>query len=351
MRTVRLACLVAATLWVQLHTVLAFLYLEEVASIPRYAIALLVFQSASLLAVLPLVSAHPAVSRSSTLIGLAACVPLVQYLNATALGSGAITGYGNWAAGGLSVILASLAFRGHFGLAIGAATGLIAAQTSVYFLAPGPEGFSIPRAVLLAVPPQVWILGAWAIRRILLRGDALVSAFSERASWDAVEAESDGWQATHRDRLAELNAEVIPFLRKVAGSQVDDPADAETAAELASKLRDNLGARAMLDEDVRVSLGAARKRGVRVSLSSEEIDADTTAPIRRVLVALLGLPALRALTARVTRDAYATFVLTGELHLDTVRHLIAVEVAPGPFEVVDLDSACFVTIPLTKRDS
>ncbi|MGL5826217.1 MAG: hypothetical protein ACRCYU_15595 [Nocardioides sp.] len=291
---VRLACVIAGCLWVGLHVFLGVLYREAAADKDRmYWSAMALLVASSLVAMAPLLSQRPVWDSTPVIWALTAAVPIVQAANATALQPGSLTGYANWAAGGLGVILASLAFRGHLPLALFAAAGLTASQTYVYFLRPGSDGFLVAKAALLAVPPQVWIAGSWAMRRAIRRSLAAAHSLDARAL-DGHIPESE-----HDVRFLELVAEVMPLLRR-ASKPTLEPDDRETAAMLATQLRDTLAARALMTSETMTSIRRARSHGIRVTVASRGLDEATAAALRDALTACLRLPDLHAVTLRAS---------------------------------------------------
>jgi len=211
------------------------------------------------------------------------------------------------------VILAALVLRGHGLSGLIGGAGLVVVQTSLYAAAPGPGGFEPATTLLLALPPQLWLLASWGVRRLLRAADALTGELNFRAASSASDAAAQGhWVDVRADRLGELEASVLPFLMGVAEGRHTGVDARDRANGLALALRDGLRARALLDGPVRQAVADARARGVLVSLASDPESGTVSDSVRALLPEVLSLPGLRSLSLRVSADPPGfTCVLTG----------------------------------------
>lgn len=177
-----------------------------------------------------------------------------------------------------------------------AAAALVAVQTLEYAAAPGPDGFVPATALVLALPPQLWLLASWGVRRLVRASDQLTRQLQTRAALSADDMVTSETRALLRsERLRELEVGVLPFLAAIADGHTHGAAAQQHAATLAMELRDSLRARALLDDTVRDAVAAARSRGIRVSLTSDLEYGVLAEAARRVLPDVLALPGLRSL--------------------------------------------------------
>ncbi len=308
---VRWALLVAAAIWVILHVVLGLLSTAHVRHPVLYGTCLAAYLVLAAIAVAPLVGEVGV--RRWAVVSLLLGGPFIELLSLHALYDGGAFGYANWAAGGVSVFIPALVFRGvPVGWVALSAVGVITAQTVICVARPGAGGLDLTALVMLAVPPQLWFAASWAIRRILLRRYALTARLASRAHRESATADRELWAREQQLRRAELR-EVLNFLVLVRDGLALDVGVRRQAAELARSHRDALRARALLDPQVRAAVGAARARGVVVALSSERSEADSMARVvRRLLPGLLQIEALTKLTVRIISSGDEAIVVLGQ---------------------------------------
>jgi len=344
-------CLAAATLWVALHVTLGILYVDQVRDLRLFVLALGLFLLLSAAAVRPLL--RPAVSESrNALVTLAVGAPAVELISLLALNDGGATSYANWAAGGTGLLLGALVFRSAGRLAFGSSICVIAIQTGIYAARPGPSEIDIPTAVLLAVPPQLWLAASWGLRWTLRHSEALALLLESRAAAANLAGATIEQAANERaSRFAELEREVLPYLRAITNdSMPESDAARRQARELTAKLRDGLRARGLLDDSVRESLTAARARGIRVSLSSEPEAHRTAEGVRAALPALLQLPGLNSLTVRVLGEPGTSSVLaSGSISQAEVANALSLAFdGTAAINIAKADDAVLASITLRK---
>ena len=321
----RTACAVGAAVWIGLHVTLGVLYLEYAAQPVPYLWGLVLLLVGTVAAVRPLWSrGGPRALGTATLVLLP---PVVETINVISLQPGAVVSYANWAAGATGVILASLVFTKHGWLGCLSGAAVIIAQVTAYFLAPPPGGASVTAAVLVSVPPQLWLLGAWAVRRVLSNAEQVAQSYRSRAAVEAAAGNEQAAQLLIRsERLSELETDVLPFLTLVATATVVDDAMMRRAQSLSAVLRDGLRARALLDTTVREIVDRLRQDGVRILLSSDAEEGALVDAVRAVLPAFLSRPGLTSLVLRVTEaPAAATLIME---HADGVSRQIDLPTLP-----------------------
>jgi hypothetical protein len=335
---------VGAAVWVGLHVTLAVLFLEHVAHLVPYLCALVILLAGTTVAVQPLWSQGPPHAvRTAMLVVLP---PVIETMNVASLESGTVVTYANWAAGATGVMLASLVFTRHGRLGCLSGAGVVIAQLTAYVLDPPTGGASVTAAVLVSVPPQLWLLGAWGVRRVLSGADRVAHDYRARAAVEAAAGIEQVAQLHIRDeRLRELEAEVLPFLTSVATATAVDEAMMRRAATLSAVLRDGLRARALLDATVREIVTRLRQDGVSILLSSDTDAGPLVDAVRAALPSFLARPGLISLVLRVTgTPAAATLIMEHDestagpdLALPTLPHwLSATSTHLGATLVVEL---------------
>jgi len=253
---------------------------------------------------------------AATAAVVVAC-PTFAVLNLVAIRPEDLSGYANIASGSAGLVLAGLVMHARTGAAVVAGVALVVAQTVVVVVAPGP--FDLLTAVYMAVPPELWLVGAIAVRWLLRGGDLLVAELDQRREVLLDEAPARAaWEAERAARLDGLERTVIPFLEHVAQGRADE-ADRARASGLAVVLRDDLRARHLLDATVREAVAAARTRGVAVTLAAEGDPGTVEDVVRRALPAVLAQPGLTDVSVRVLPDGTAL----GVLHASAVDEVAA----------------------------
>ncbi|MCW2758862.1 MAG: hypothetical protein JWO46_2608, partial [Nocardioidaceae bacterium] len=187
---IRTSALVAAVAWTGLHLALAVLSFDQVRHPLPYVAALALCGVGVLWTIRPLLG-EPARFPDLPVWLMAASVPVVELLDVSSLDPGAVNGYANWPAGATGVLLAGLVLRRRGWWAIFATVGLVAVQTVGYLRSPaGDVQLAVP--VLLAFPSELWLLGSWAVRRLMQRADRVAVEFRLRAARDAAAALAGG---------------------------------------------------------------------------------------------------------------------------------------------------------------
>lgn len=154
-------------------------------------------------------------------------------------------------------------------------------------------------AALSAVTPVV--LGTVISRAVIRLGDVVSRANRERDLAAAATAARGAREAWHATRVADLGAEVLPFLSAVAHGSADhrDPQVRELARAMEQAARDELHLPGVLTRDVRTVLHRARAAGCTVRIQNTGADADADLVCRLVATALGSGPVPRELVLSV----------------------------------------------------
>ncbi|MEZ0490940.1 hypothetical protein AB2L28_01650 [Kineococcus sp. TBRC 1896] len=310
MTRVQRACLLGAVIWLFSHgPLVALLSLHQHQHRrPWLAVAaLLVVLAVSAAAVRPLLGGPIELSRRAAL-AMAAVVPLSGLAVTPFLDEGLWRTYGNWWPGLTQIVVAALVLRRRPLVALAAelaAAGVLAACVSSSDL---PN-----RAVTFAAlnqPALVWFTAGVGVRLLFDRTARDVARYAaDEGASVAERAATVARSRSARQRREDLEHSVVPLLRRVALTDPGEPSWptlSRAALTLERRLRDDLRARDLLDEDVRVALRRARERGCEVDVvddrrrpaggDDDAAGTDFTAGLRRLLA-----PALDACgTARVT---------------------------------------------------
>ncbi|WP_159083301.1 ATP-binding protein [Streptomyces sp. P3] len=152
-------------------------------------------------------------------------------------------------------------------------------------------GESVAKAVPALFAPALGVGMGLAIGQTVARlGAAVMRANAERAASAAVESARQAREAVHRRRLADLDEEILSFLRRTASGDLSPQASQirVRARMLDLAVRDELHLPGALGRSTRELLGAARAEGCVVTIQS---DADHPPPpdlLRRLLTCALG---------------------------------------------------------------
>ena len=272
------------------------------------------------MALAPLVQRREPRLSASVAWALAAVAVLVTAVVQSSLTPAGLAGYANWPMGGMSPLLAAIILRHRVEAAVTAAVGMGVVNAVNVHRALGTAELDLAHGVAVTLPPLVWCLGAYFVRRALDRAALMTDAYRRRAAEaEAMEQVASAVQRADDERRAELQASVAPLLQEIgAGSGPVPEPDRLRAMLVASSLRDDLAARSLLTTALQVEISSARARGGSVTLScdlpevsTDEPDSGGLVPLtQRVLHDLLGdLDAGRALTCRVTGEPPATVLV------------------------------------------
>ncbi|WP_189892466.1 sensor histidine kinase [Streptomyces xantholiticus] len=171
----------------------------------------------------------------------------------------------------------------------------------VILVAADPPAAATPTgAVAMALPamlaPAMGVVMGLVIRRTLVTlGGAVLDAHRHRMVVVATESAARARAVQHRRRLAEIDEQVLPFLRSVATGETHDPGALRGRADrLAQSIRDELHLPGVFDRPLRELVGGARESGCVVTVHAHaDLDvppvdaAARTALVRSVLSAAL----------------------------------------------------------------
>ncbi|MGI4896026.1 MAG: hypothetical protein ACRYF3_13025, partial [Janthinobacterium lividum] len=173
-------------------------------------------------------------------------------------------------------------------------------------------------------PAILWFTASLGIRTLFDRTAREVARFeADAGSAVAARATSAARADSARRRRADLGHSTVPLLRRVADSAPDDvgwPVLSRSAVLLERQLRDDLRARALVDDVVRSALLDARARGCRVDvLDDRPAGSAPVTPfvdtVRPVLAAALTACGTAHLTARLPpSEPRATLSVDGSTH-------------------------------------
>ncbi|MBF4161816.1 hypothetical protein [Nocardioides acrostichi] len=311
---VRTACLVAAGAWSVLHVTMALLSWELVDEPWLYLAALLGCGLVVVRMLMPLIDPRTRPLGRGEGLMVVAAIGLIEAADLASLHPGELQTYANWAQGWTALLIAVLVLRGRPGHGALAAVTQMGVQVTYLLLEHGVV-VSLSDVAQASVAALLWFLGSWGIRSVVQPADRLASRLLGRAVASAGDQVVLGeWVAVREQRVRELEADVLPFLRSVSSGAVS-PADAALQASLLSaRLRDDLRARVLLDAGVREALVRARARGAVVRLSaSTPLDPGRAATGRAVALCVLGGSDVDDVTLRVTPDRLTVAVEGADL--------------------------------------
>jgi hypothetical protein len=311
--------LAAAVAWIALHVARALVFPEENQEPLLLGVCLALALAAHGVALAPLVQRREPRLSASVAWVLATVAVLVTAVVQSSLTPAGLAGYANWPMGGMSPLLAAVMLRHRIEAAVTGAVGMGVVNAVNVHRALGTAEVDLAHGVAVTLPPLVWCLGAYFVRRALDRAALMTDAYRRRAAEAvAMEQVASAVQRADDERRAELQTYVAPLLQEVGGGHGAVPEqDRRRAVLVASSLRDDLAARSLLTTALHVEISSARARGGSVTLSCDlpdlmtDASADGLVPLtQRVLHHLLGeLGAGRALTCRVTGEPPATAVV------------------------------------------
>ncbi|WP_432491893.1 hypothetical protein [Kineococcus gypseus] len=300
------ACATGAALWLLSHALLPAVLGRGQGRAPVLAaLALVAVLVASALVLRPL-RGGPTALRAPAAWAAAAVVPLSGLAIMPFLPVEAWRTYANWWPGGTQVLVAALVVRRRRGPALAAELASAALVTAVVLRA----GASDPwvRIAALNQPALLWFSASVGVRVLLDRTAREVQRYEAQAARAAAATAATAARAdSARQRRADLDEGALPLLRKVAVAGAHDEAGwaqlPRAAVGVERRLRDDLRARALLDEEVRARLRAARARGCTVDVVDDRAarggDERFLAGVRRVLAAVLPLCADGTATLRL----------------------------------------------------
>lgn len=208
--------------------------------------------------------------HSRLLAATVACaVVLVAVLVSPFLRPSTVPGYANWWPGGTAPILAALCIRGHTrcGLAVVAATGVLVTWISLHIGLDTGRGLSV--ALNTMVSPVIWAGLGLAIRALMDRAQR------------SIQASTAARLAANRQHTLTVEVEAQRQVDEAVISSLAGPALQQIAAipphfvtaeqrlewDLTGRaIRDELVARALLDDTSRAAARQARERGVLVRI-------------------------------------------------------------------------------------
>ncbi|GAB3616087.1 hypothetical protein GCM10027416_06440 [Okibacterium endophyticum] len=249
-----------AALFSVYHTVRGVLTLDRADSPWPSVVAIVVYLVATGCALWPV--SPTKVPLWVGVVGLVASIA-VPLLVTSQLDPAVNNGYATWHVASVGTLLTILAVRGHALLAwVG--VGFLLIQTIVW----GGPIVSVEVGVTGSV---MWVAVANVLTRSLARlakdADQLADAERRAAQW---QASQHAHENERRIRLAQTSRLAQPMLRKIVleGGELGE-AERSEARVLEASLRDEIRGRELLNDDVRASVLAARRRGATVSLLDE----------------------------------------------------------------------------------
>ncbi|WP_432484217.1 hypothetical protein [Kineococcus esterisolvens] len=306
MRGVQRACGVGAGLWLASHAVLpAALSLRTTRAPVLSLLAVTAVLGVSAVLLRPL-RGGPTWLGAGTAWAAAAVVPLSGLAVMPWLPPEAWRTYANWWPGATQVVVAALVVRRHWPAALAAELASATLITGAVLAAGVPDPWAWITA--LDQPALLWFSASVGARVLFDRTGREVERYEAAAARAAAEEAAAAARArSAAQRRADLDLWAVPLLRRVAAA---DPADDAGWAQLPRAalgvgrgLRDDLRARALLDEEVRTRLRAARARGCSVDVVDDRAvrgdDEGFLAGVRRVLAAVLPACADGTVTLRL----------------------------------------------------
>jgi len=328
------ACALGAALWLLTHgPLVAVLGLGDSRAPGLSLIAVVVVCAATVVLLRPLRGGPLTLSRrdawAAALVLPVSGLAVMPFLDAESWRT-----YADWWPGAGQVIVAALVVRRRPLAALAAELGG-AAVIAGCVLADGRDSGAAPDLVtILALnqPATLWLPAALGIRAVFDRTSRAVARYTADTGTAVAErAAADARAASARSRRADLEVTVVPLLERVAhgtpvGPTAAWPELARRARGLERQLRDDLGARAVLDAPLRAAVRGARSRGSTVEVVDDRRHPDDEGlltAVRPVLAGLLQACRGAAVTAR----------------LDPAGRVVTVAVEGGPSEVAEVAGA------------
>ncbi|MEW1958475.1 hypothetical protein [Kineococcus sp. NPDC059986] len=268
MTRVQRACLLGTVIWLFSHGPLVALLSLHQHRVPWLAVtALTAVLAVSAVAVRPLLGGPIEVSRRAA-VAMALVVPLSGLAVTPFLDESLWRTYGNWWPGLTQIVVAALVVRRRPLVALGAELA------SAAVLGVCVAGSDLPnRAVVFAAlnqPAIVWFSASLGVRLLFDRTARDVARYAaDEGASVAGRAATEARGRSARQRREDLEHDVVPLLRRVALSDPGVPTWptlSRAALTVERRLRDDLRARDLLDEDVRSALRRARDRGCEVDV-------------------------------------------------------------------------------------
>ncbi|GAB3467230.1 hypothetical protein AB1207_19000 [Kineococcus endophyticus] len=268
MTRVQRACLLGTVIWLFSHGPLVALLSLHQHRQPWLAVtALLAVLAVSAAAVRPLLGGPIELSRRAA-VAMAVVVPLSGLAVTPFLDESLWRTYGNWWPGLTQIVVAALVVRRRPFVA------LVAELASAAVLGACILSSDLPNpAVAFAAlnqPAIVWFSASVGVRLLFDRTARDVARYTVDEGVSVAErAATEARGRSARQRREDLEHDVVPLLRRVALTGPGEPVWptlSRAAVTVERRLRDDLRARELLDEDVRAALRRARDRGCEVDV-------------------------------------------------------------------------------------
>ncbi|MBN9178744.1 MAG: hypothetical protein J0I43_15435 [Microbacterium sp.] len=240
-------------------------------------------------------------------LAAAATVPNASWYAADA--SGRLEGYATWSLGAIGALGAIVMVRRR----------PVAAWACVFLAAVSAAAWIGPLDALAlgAVGAALWVgvaqLISWLMDRAARDTAQLTEAQREASEWLASQEGMRRERRTQVQRALAVAGPVLAHTIAVGGHL--DARERELARVAEATLRDELRGAALLDDDVRAALAAARSRGATVSVLDEggldEVDADARAELRAELAAVLDSARSERLYVRTSTHADVAVTVVG----------------------------------------
>lgn len=268
MTRVQRACLLGTVIWLFSHGPLVALLSLHQHRQPWLAVtALLAVLAASAAAVRPLLGGPIGLSRWAA-VAMAVVVPLSGLAVTPFLDESLWRTYGNWWPGLTQIIAAALVVRRRPVVALAAELASAAVIGACVLSSDLPN----PAVAFAALnqPAIVWFTASVGVRLLFDRTARDVARYTvDEGLSVAGRAATEARGRSARQRREDLEHDVVPLLRRVALTGPGEPVWptlSRAAVTVERRLRDDLRARELLDEDVRAALRRARDRGCEVDV-------------------------------------------------------------------------------------
>jgi len=326
------ACALGAVLWLLTHgPLVALLGLGDSHAPGLSLLAVVVVCAASAVLLRPLAGGPLTLSArdawAAALVLPASGLAVMPFLDAESWRT-----YANWWPGAGQVVVAALVVRRRPLAAVAAELGGAAVIAWCVLADARGRGTGPDLVTILALnqPATLWLPAALGIRVVFDRTSRAVARYAADTGTAVAErAAADARAASARSRRADLELTVVPLLERVAGTAPRAgawPELARRARAVERQLRDDLGARAVLDAPLRAAVRGARSRGSTVEVVDDRRRPDEegfVAAVRPVLAGALDACRGAAVTAR----------------LDPAGRLVTVAVEGSPSEVAEVAEA------------
>ncbi|WP_380170256.1 hypothetical protein ACFEMC_14340 [Kineococcus sp. DHX-1] len=274
MTRVQRACLLGTVIWLFSHGPLVALLSLHQHRQPWLAVtALLAVLAVSAAAVEPLLGGPIELSRRAA-VAMAVVVPLSGLAVTPFLDESLWRTYGNWWPGLTQIVVAALVVRRRAFVALGAELASAAVLGACILSSDLPN----PAVAFAALnqPAIVWFSASVGVRLLFDRTARDVARYTLDEGVSVAErAATEARGRSARQRREDLEHDVVPLLRRVALTGPDEPVWptlSRAAVTVERRVRDDLRARELLDEDVRAALRRARDRGCEVDVVDDRRD-------------------------------------------------------------------------------